>query len=162
MSLSIRPIFRDDARRFVALHHRHCDPPQGWLFGVSVVDETGEVVGVGMAGRPIGRKMQDGLTIEITRVCVPTVGARKNVCSQIYAALCRAAAALGYHRALTYTLAEESAASFRAAGFTADGETPAIAAWKYTGQVRHQADMFGHEKRPSGAKVRWVRWLKKD
>lgn len=158
MNLELRPIFRDDARRFVGEHHRHCDPPQGWLFGVSVVDGE-QVVGVGMAGRPVARHLQDGRTIEITRVCVPSVEAKRNVCSQIYGALCRAAAALGYNRAVTYTLVSETATSVRAAGFVVDGESPARPRWNYVGQVRHQSDMFGHDRRPTEAKVRWVRWL---
>ena len=43
----------------------------------------------------------------------------------IYGALCRAARALGYHEAWTYTLPEETGVSLRAAGFREMGKTRA-------------------------------------
>lgn len=83
--------------------HRHCEPDRGWLFGTSLwLDD--ELRSVAIAGRPKGRGYDDGRTIEITRVC--TLG-DPNACSILYGALCRAAKALGYQRAVTYTLADE-------------------------------------------------------
>lgn len=157
----IRPIFRDPAFRYVAEHHRHNDPPEGWLFGVSVW-EGEQICGVGIVSRPTGRLLQDARTVEITRVCTPSVSASRNTCSMIYARLCRAAEAIGYQRAVTYTLEGESAASVRAAGFIEDGLTPARGSLETGGRRRFhdQVEIFPSERRPKGAKVRWVRWLK--
>jgi hypothetical protein len=81
-----------------------------------------ELVGVGCAGRPVSRKRDDGLTIEITRCCTDGT---YNAASMIYGALRRAAKALGYQKAITYTLKEEEGASLRASGWTLVGETKA-------------------------------------
>lgn len=102
MSDELRPIALRRARAFVNEHHRHNVAPQGWLFGVQLVCGT-ETVGVGIAGRPIARMADDGRTVEITRLTL-VEGAPKNAATRLYGALCRAAKALGYLRAITYTL----------------------------------------------------------
>lgn len=113
MSLAVAPVTLAQAKAFVAQHHRHNKPPVGWKFGVSVVDGC-EVVGVATAGRPVARAFDDGLTLEVNRTC--TDGA-KNANSMLYGAVWRAAKAMGYKRCITYTQADESGASLRAAGF---------------------------------------------
>jgi hypothetical protein len=72
------------------------------------------LVGVAMCGRPIARHFDDGLTLEVNRTC--TDGA-ENANSMRYGACWRAAKAMGYRRLITYTQANESGASLRAAGF---------------------------------------------
>lgn len=115
--MKVRPISRNKARVWVNEHHRKLDMPQGWLFGVEVLDDDLGRLGVAMAGRPC-RLFDDGVTIEITRVC--TLGAR-NACSFAYGALRRAGRALGYLRIYTYTHLDEPGTSPRAAGFVFDG-----------------------------------------
>ncbi|HAM56458.1 MAG TPA: hypothetical protein DCQ64_14095 [Candidatus Rokubacteria bacterium] len=157
MKLDLRPITLRDARRFVAEHHRHNEPPHGWLFGAGLFD--GEVLrAVGIAGRPVARNLQDGRTVEVLRVC--TLGDR-NAASRLYGALCRAAAALGYLRAVTYTLESEPGTTTRAAGFRRDGD---VIADDWRGRARQWSasntpTLFGEAKRPLGDKVRWVREL---
>lgn len=56
----------------------------------------------------------------ITRVATDGV---PQGCSMLYGALCRAAKALGYREAWTYTLPEEPGISLRAAGFEDMGLT---------------------------------------
>lgn len=146
-----------EARRFVGELHRHNLPPQGHLFSVGVeVDDV--LVGVAIAGRPVARKLQDGWTVEITRSCTDGTD---NANSMLYGALCRAAKALGYRRAFTYTLPEESGSSLRAAGFVVECETTPPRAWVRTGgsEGRYQRDLFGNERRPPGPKLRWRRDL---
>lgn len=111
--MEIAPITLRAACEFITQHHRHNKPPRGWKFGVSVVD-GGAVVGVATAGRPVARAIDDGLTLEVNRTC--TNGA-KNANSMLYGAVWRAAKAMGYKRCITYTQADESGASLRAAGF---------------------------------------------
>lgn len=112
--LEVRPIAFREASRYVRDVHRHSVPTQGGVFCASVWSE-GRLVGVGIAGRPVARGLQDGRTLEITRVC--TDGTR-NACSMLYGALVRAGRALGYRRFVTYTREDEPGTSLRAAGWT--------------------------------------------
>lgn len=118
--LRIAPISLREANRFVDALHRHHGPAQGHRFSVSVVDEHGEVHGVGIAGRPVSRVLQAEGYLEVLRIC--TDGSR-NACSMLYGALRRAGIALGYpaERIITYTLASEEGGSLRAAGWHDDG-----------------------------------------
>lgn len=154
--LTLTPIRLRPAKRYVAEHHSHNKiPTAGWLFGTSVF-ANGELVGVGIAGRPNAKELDTGVAVEVTRVA--TCGT-PNACSRLYAALCRAAAALGYVDAWTYTLASECAACVRAAGFQRDAELPARDGWDTLARPRVNVDLFGEHRTPPGAKVRWHRRL---
>lgn len=124
-SLCIYPITLRAACDFIKLHHRHNKPPVGWKFGVSA-QLAGAVVGVATAGRPIARHFDDGLTLEVNRTC--TDGTR-NANSMLYGAVWRAAKAMGYRRAITYTQADETGASLRAAGWVKVKELAPRASW---------------------------------
>jgi hypothetical protein len=117
--MRIAPISVKEARRRVKEWHRHLEDLQGGLFAVQVVGDDGACLGVAVAGNP-ARVWQGTGRIVISRVA--TTGAR-NACSMLYGALCRAAKALGYSEAWTYTLPEEPGASLRAAGFVHAGFT---------------------------------------
>lgn len=111
--LLIVPCDLRDARAYVAQQHRHKDAPPGGKFAVAcALGDT--VVGVAIAGLPVARVLNDGWTLEITRVC--TDGTR-NTCSMLYRACVRAAMAMGFRRVVTYTAKQESGVSLRAAGF---------------------------------------------
>ena len=118
MSLEIRPITLRAANAFVGQHHRHNLPTNGHKFSVACYDGD-RLCGVAIAGQPIARKLDDGLTIEIRRVC--TDGTR-NACSILYGACSRCAKEMGYKRVVTYTLVSEPGSSLRAAGFKNCGE----------------------------------------
>ena len=155
MKPRLEPITLREARRFIALHHRHNEPPRGWLFGVAA-RHCDLIVGVGIAGRPISRELQDGRTIEVTRLCLSE--APHNTASMLYGALCRAARAIGYARVLTYTLEREEGASLRAAGFRPVARVAPRATWTpVEGLNRRQRDLFGRDLRPVEIKVRWER-----
>lgn len=113
MSLEVRPITLRAACAFVATHHRHNKPPRGHKFSVAVHD-NGRLVGVACAGRPVARAFDDGLTLEVNRTCTDGTG---NANSMLYGAVWRAARAMGYRRLVTYTQADETGASLRAAGW---------------------------------------------
>lgn len=158
MSSQIRlaPITLAEARRFVAEHHSHNDPPIGWIVGTSVVTEAGDRIAVGMLGRPTGRGAQDGATAEVTRVATDCT---RNACSMVYGALVRVAEGLGYTRVITYTLGSECGSCVAAAGFERDADLPARPTFDTPSRPRErQAKLFavGHG-RPTEAKVRWVR-----
>lgn len=155
--LTIVPISLRDARAFIGQHHRHNIVPRGWLFGTSL-ELAGVRVGVGVASRPVARFLDDGRTVEITRLCL-VEGAPRNAASRLYGALCRAAKALGYVRAVTYTLVTEVGTSLRAAGFAVVAEAPSGRRWSTPSRPRTQRDLFGDERRPLEAKHRWERAL---
>ena len=106
-----------EANAFVKAHHRHHKPVTGHKFSIGCEAE-GRLVGVVIAGRPVSRYLDDGLTLEVNRLC--TTG-EKNACSMLYAAAARAAKAMGYQRIITYTLDTEPGTSLRAAGWTCMG-----------------------------------------
>lgn len=124
MRLTIRPSTVKAARRLVKLWHRHLPDVQGGLFAALVaIDEV--VVGAAIAGNP-SRVWQGTGRIVISRVA--TLSAinnprARNACSKLYGAMCRAAQALGYCEAWTYTLPEEPGDSVRGAGFEDMGLT---------------------------------------
>lgn len=153
MSLTLAPCTIADARRFVGIHHRHNLPPKVALFALAA-DEDGERVAVAIVGRPVARLADDGQTVEVVRLC--SVGTR-NACSFLYGAACRAAKALGYRRVITYTLQSEPGASLRAAGFTEDARLKARKGWDTPSRPRVTYDLFGNERAPLEAKIRWVR-----
>lgn len=151
------PVTLTEAKRFIGQYHRHNKPPVSWKFGVGL-SVGGSLVGVAMAGRPVGRGLDKPGNVEITRVCVREL---KNGNSRLYGAILRAAAALGYETAYTYTLQSESGASLKATGWVVDKELDARPTWDTPSRRRTQTDMFGTEQRPAEAKIRWKHSLTK-
>src|SRR4051794_3010490 len=88
-------------------------PPRGHKFSVAV-EEGVEVVGVAICGRPVSRCLDDGLTLEVLRVCTTDT---PNACSALYGAARRVAKEMGYQRIVTYTLASEAGTSLKASGW---------------------------------------------
>lgn len=115
------PITLQEAREFVAEHHRHHPAPQGGRFAIGAFDkDQGTVCGVVIVGNPVARILHDEWTCEVTRLCV--LDHVRNCCSFLYGAAWRAARQLGYRRLITYTLQTESGDSLRGAGFHIVGE----------------------------------------
>lgn len=154
MALKIVPVSFAEAKAFVALHHRHHKPPVGHKYSIGVADtdqvgedgELGVLVGVVIVGRPVSRYLDDGKTLEVTRLC--TIGAH-NACSMLYAAAWRAARAMGYERVVTYILESENGASLRAAGWKCQGKAGGL---RWTGKRRPEADLY-----PAEMKLRYVK-----
>lgn len=151
--LEIRPIKLRDANAYVEQNHRHNLPTNGHKFSIACY-EGNRLCGVAIAGQPVARNLDDGLTIEIRRVC--TDGTR-NACSMLYGACSRCAHEMGYRRVVTYTLASESGASLRAAGFISMGEAGG-GSWNVPSRPRWetQLTLFGEKpKYPTEKKIRW-------
>lgn len=117
----LRPITQKEAFAFIREHHRHHDVPVGALWHHACHDDDGRLCGVAIVGRPVARKLDDGLSCEVTRLCTD---GEKNACSFLYGAAARAAFALGYARIGTYILKSEDGTSLTAAGWRLIGETP--------------------------------------
>jgi hypothetical protein len=123
MSLVAIPIDLTEARAFVASNHRHNSAPAGGKFAVGASDGA-RLIGCAIVSRPVGRRLDDGVTAEVTRCCVLD-DAPKNSCSFLYARCWTAARAMGYARLVTYTLQSESGASLRGAGWRVVAELAA-------------------------------------
>jgi hypothetical protein len=135
VKLELAPIDFDQAAAFVREHHRHHTPPVGHKFSLAAV-RGGEIEGVVIVGRPVSRERDDGLTLEVTRLCVrpdaPRIvikaGKRKGevmgaaACSFLYRAAERAAFSLGFRRIGTYVLKREGGHSVVQAGWKCIGE----------------------------------------
>lgn len=145
--MKIRPITFRQACDFVNKHHRHHKPTVGCKFSLGLFDE-GKLVGVAICGRPVSRKLDDGLTCEVNRLC--TDGTR-NTCSMLYGACCRVAKEMGYEKIITYILESENGASLKASNFVCEGLAGGL---KWTGS-RDTGQEYPHEM-----KTRWSKSLK--
>lgn len=117
--MSLCSLSLGEANEFVRRHHRHHGRVVGHKFSLGAVKDDA-IVGVVIVGRPVSRIRDDGVTLEISRLC--TDGTR-NACSFLYGAAARAAFALGYKRIGTYISASEPGTSLCAAGWRQIGET---------------------------------------
>ena len=137
------PVTLAEANDFVTLHHRHHKRVVGHKFSLGAVDGD-ELIGVVIVGRPVARMLDNGRTLEVTRLC--TTGNR-NACSFLYGAARRACFALGYDRIGTYILASEPGTSLVAAGWRCLGERGG-GSWSSPSRVRQ-------DQHPLELKTRW-------
>ena len=144
MSLTIAPIGLRAANAYVTDLHRHHGSTRGHKFSIACLDDD-RLCGVAIAGRPVARALDDGYTLEVLRVCTDGT---PNACSKLYGAVRRAAREMGYRKIITYTLAEESGASLRAAGWSVDGTTRGDS-WDRPNRPRD-------DRHPIGPKTRWT------
>ena len=141
--LFIVPCDLAEANAFVEQHHRHHVPVIGHKFSVAVADDE-KIHGVAIVGRPVARMLDDGWTLEVTRVATDGT---PNACSALYAACRRAAWALGYQKIGTYILASEPGTSLKAAGWHCVGEAG--------GGSWHRKERPRVDKAPTQIKIRW-------
>jgi hypothetical protein len=99
-----------------------------------------------MVGRPVARMLDDGLTLEVNRLCSDGC---PNACSALYGAAARTAKAMGYAEIKTYITEEEPGTSLLASG------------WEYEGPIRARSwNMPGRPRTDKTAIVRRGRWRK--
>jgi hypothetical protein len=130
-----------EANEFVAKYHRHSLPTVGgkWAIGAAV---DSKLVGVAIAGRPVARRLDDGKTLEVLRVCTDGTA---NACSFLYGRVARIARLMGYSRIITYTLQDESGASLKAVGGRIVGEVKPKE-WSVPSRPRKSQGVYGKEK----------------
>ena len=95
----------------------------------------------------MSRHYDDGLTLEINRVCT---NGFPNACSMLYGASCRVARAMGYKKVVTYTLCSENGASLKASNFKCEGEA---------GKTHWTGKRDRGQAIPNEMKKRWVMYL---
>ena len=143
--MRLQPLKLADANEFVGRHHRHNKPVVGARFSIGAVHD-GDLVGVAIVGRPVARMIDDGFTAEVTRTCVLD-RAPKGCNSFLYAACWRAWKAMGGVKLVTYTLASESGASLRGAGWKCVAEVkPREKPWHGPDRQREYQDVYGQQK----------------
>lgn len=151
--MKIVPCTYRTACDFVNQHHRHHKASQGCKFCIGLMNDSNELCGVAICGRPVGRYLDDGFTLEINRLC--TDGTR-NACSMLYGACCRVAKAMGYKRVITYILESENGASLKASNFICEGQAGGT---HWTGIREPKQFSLLEEKLPKEMKVRWSKQL---
>lgn len=109
--MQIIPLDLKTANEFVTKHHRHNRKVTGHKFSIGL-EKDGQLIGVAIAGRPVARLLDNGKTIEITRVCVKPQ--QKNACSKLLARMKQLCQLMGYQKIITYTLQKESQSSLKA------------------------------------------------
>jgi hypothetical protein len=145
--MNIAPITFKEASEYINKFHRHHSATIGCKFCISVVDDFGQLHGVAVCGRPVSRHLDDGITLEINRVCTDGT---KNACSMLYGASCRIAKAMGYKKVITYILESENGASLKASNFICEGQAGGT---HWTG-IRNRGQNI-----PKEMKKRWVKYL---
>ena len=151
--LELVPVTLREASAFVARHHRtHRRKRIIARFAIAAARGS-RIVAVAITGNPKARHLQDGWTAEVVRVCSidprPDNGHASCACSFLYGASWRAARALGFRRAVTYTLPEEGGASLRGAGWKLIGEA---GGGRWSRRERPRVD-----DHPTQRKLRWER-----
>ena len=143
--LRLRPTTLAAANAYVATVHRHHGPVRGCRFCLSVIDDTGTVRGVVIAGRPVSRMYNASEVLEVTRLATDGV---PNACSMLYAAVRKTAKAMGYKRVITYVLESEDGTSLRAAGWILSAVQTGGGSWSSVKRPRI-------DKHPTTQKARW-------
>ena len=149
MNYEVIPISFRYACNIVSLFHRHHKPPQGHKFSLGLEVE-GKMAAIVIVGRPVARGLDDGRTLEITRICVIEDGI-KNCVSILLGAVCKAAKAMGYQRIVTYILEGEHGSSLKASNFQIDGMVHGRT-WSCESRPRQ-------DNHPLDNKVRYLRML---
>lgn len=153
MRLQLKPIPLREANEYIAKHHAHHGPARGCKFSIGCY--FGDLlVGVVVVERPKARHLDDGWTLELSRVCT---NHHPHVASKLIAAAARAAFAMGARYVLSYTLASEDGASYRAAGWRrmeVGGAPIEFGGGEWSRPSRARDPMVS----PTGRKHRWERY----
>ena len=154
------PLSQKEAAAFIEEKHRHHNATQGDKFRVGAAVD-GELVGVVQVGRPVSKYLDDGLTVEVTRLCSDGT---KDVCSFLYSRAARIAKELGYHKIITYILESEPGTSLLASGWHLEDDNCGGGSWSSKVRPRElieaQTSLFPvKQKYPTQKKQRWAKQL---
>jgi hypothetical protein len=146
--LEVVPLTLREANDFVEAFHRHNGRTSrdGGKFAIGA--GYGDLlVGVAIVGIPVARLLaRDKGTAEVLRTCVGP-SAPPNTNSFLYGAAWRAWRALGGMKLITYTLATESGASLRGAGWKVVAECkPTTWDRPNSGRNREWQSVYGQQK----------------
>ncbi len=156
--LKVIPLDLKKANQYVLENHRHNGKVLIHRFSIGVVDGD-KLVGVAIVGNPSARRLDDGKTLEVKRVC--TDGTR-NACSILYGRCARIAKEMGWQRIITYTLESEGGASLRASGWKVDANNVGGKHWDVPSRPRvvYEETLFGTSIAPYPIDEKKTRWIK--
>ena len=143
----IEKIELSDANEYIVRNHRHHTKVVGHKFSIGAYYKS-ILVGVAICGRPVNRTLDNGDTLEITRLC--TTGT-KNTCSKLCSYVIKYAKLKGYKKIITYTLMSENGSSLKASNFILDKENAGGLYW----------DCKSDKKRQYKSKELKKRWIYK-
>lgn len=155
--MKVRQIPLKEANAYVEQFHRHHGRVVGHKWSLAAY-KAGHLCGVAIVGRPTGRRLDDGKTLEVTRLC--TDGTR-NACSFLYAAAARRARKEGYSKIITFILQSEPGTSLRAAGWTMEAAKAGRPKWNAERYASRpvQMSLFPKRQPPAEYKQRWAKQL---
>ena len=158
MSLVVKPISLAKANEFIIKNHRHHDKVNGHKYSISVFDGE-KMVGVACVGRPLSRYLDDGETLEVTRLCTDGT---YNACSMLYSRCARISKEMGYKKIITYILDSENGTSLKASGWKLEADNVGGGSWSSPSRPRElvEVNLFGEkQKYPITKKQRWSKEL---
>lgn len=156
-----RPIELKDAQAYIDALHRHHKAAHRDKFRIAA-EVDGKIVGVVQVGRPVARRLDDGKTLEVLRLCTD---GEKDVCSFLYSRAARVAKELGYNKIITYILESENGTSLKASGWVLEKGSAGGHDWNVPSRPRvvvcEQMSLFEEKpKYPVGVgKQRWCKVL---
>lgn len=156
--LTIKPISLAQANAFIIDKHRHHDKVQGHKYSLACYDGD-QLCGVACVGRPVGRYLDNGETLEVTRLCTDGT---YNACSILYARCAKVAKDMGYKKIITYILDTESGTSLKASGWHCEEPNAGGGDWSCQSRPRERIEinLFGEkQKYPINKKQRWCKEL---
>lgn len=159
--MEIKPISIANANKFVEQFHRHHGKKTGCRFAIAVYEN--EILhGVAICSNPVGRNADDGVTLEVARLCTD---GKTNACSMLYGACARIAKNMGFKKIQTYILASEPGTSLKASGWICEGESGRESWTKWASKrtknrnAYEQMELFPKKKPPEEKKERWAKYL---
>lgn len=147
--MNIKPITLKEANRFVDMFHRHNKHCRGCKFCLALYEDN-ELIGVAICGRPVARNLDDGITLEILRVCVKDT-APKGANSKLYARCRKIGQSMGYVKIITYTLKSECQSSLRAVSARIDSKVKSDD-WTNRSRKRNRISQPVYKQE----KIRWI------
>ena len=159
MSLEIRPISIPKANEYIEQYHRHHGKKTGCRFAIGCFD-GGKLCGVAICSNPVARNADDGLTLEVSRLCTDGT---YNACSMLYGACARIAKDMGFRKIQTYILESEKGTSLKASGWKKEADGVGTVDWVSAQNKRQiernlkpiQMSLFEQKKPPKELKQRW-------
>ena len=162
--IEAKPLSLKEAQIYIDTKHRHHKSSHRDKFRIGAVKD-GELVGVVQVGRPVSRRLDDGYTLEVLRLC--TDGTR-DVCSFLYSRSARIAKELGYKKIITYILETENGSSLKASGWKLEQEGVGGGSWDVPSRRREiqptqisLIEEMNKDKYPTCKKQRWSKELNK-
>lgn len=157
------PMELREAQNYINTYHRHHQAAYRDKFRIAAMKDE-KIVGVVQVGRPVSRRLDDGKTLEVLRLCT---NGEKDVCSFLYSRAARIAKEMGYVKIITYTLESEPGISLRASGWTLEADGVGGASWDVPSRPREvissQLTLFPELEKPkypvNEKKQRWSKQL---